>query len=335
MTDFWRISQGLEAVASFFASTSCYRGSKNILVVSIVMPKLKFGDVRRQVFFTDLVIAAHDAALEDRPEALDCVGMDYADDVFASRMFNDFMRVELLDVAIAGPFVGDKQADFFGNRIRHEFGEHIGANGINHPRHDIAATADRADNRRLAGTKAATSAPAAATVLVVGFAADESFVHFNDAAELVEILIDQRSANPVAHIPSRLIRTESHVAMDLPSAHALLAGQQEMNDAEPFPKIDLSVLEDCPGDVREPIAAGAAIRALPLEFHRLERIATIASTTRAYNAIRPAPGDKILVASLLVGEHRLELGDGHLRNLFRLLAAHNGSPYRQERMYHA
>ena len=45
---------------------------EHVGVFPIVEAPRKFIDVQRQIFFGDLVIAAHDAALEQRPEALDC-----------------------------------------------------------------------------------------------------------------------------------------------------------------------------------------------------------------------------------------------------------------------
>jgi hypothetical protein len=76
-------------------------------------------------------------------------------------------------------------------------------------------------------------------------------------------VLDQRRANTMAHIPSGLIGAEAEIAVDWACAHTLLAGQQQMNDAKPHSQIDIGILENGPGDIGEPIAALAAIRALP------------------------------------------------------------------------
>jgi hypothetical protein len=330
----WRRLSLAETVASDRASADCYRGPEDIGVVAVVIPKLKFSDVQRQILLADLVIAADDPALEDAPKAFNRVGMDRADNVFASGMFDDLVRVNLLDVAVAGPFIGDQQADFIGNGVHHELGENFRADRADDTRHDAALAADCADNRNFTRAKAAATAVPATAVLVVGLAADECFIDFDHTAKLVEILFDQCGANAMAHIPSRLVRAETDVAMDLPSAHALLAGQQQMDDAIPNPQIDVGILKDGPGNVGEPIAAGAAIRALPFEFHGLEFVRPARATARANDAVWPASGNQIGVAGILIGEGRLELSDGHLRNLLGLLTGHGGSPYRQGRDWH-
>jgi hypothetical protein len=59
--------------------------------------------IEREVLGADLVECADDAALEDRPEALDRVGVDRADDILAARVRDDVMRIILIRPAIADP----------------------------------------------------------------------------------------------------------------------------------------------------------------------------------------------------------------------------------------
>ena len=61
--------------------TSAYRRSENIRVEAVVVAELKFRDVQRHIFGADFVERADHAALEDRPEAFNRVGVDRADDV--------------------------------------------------------------------------------------------------------------------------------------------------------------------------------------------------------------------------------------------------------------
>lgn len=320
-----------ETVAGDHVSAACYRRSENIGVLAAIIPELKFGDVKRQVLLADLVIAADDAALEDAPEALNRVGMDSPDDVFASGVLNDLVRAQLLDVPIAGPFAGHEQAHLVGDGVHHEFSENVCTDCADNARHDVALAADRADYGYFVRTKAATTTIPAPAVLVVGLAADEGFINLNDATKLAEILFDKRRTDAMAHIPSGLIRAEADVTMDLPRTHALFAGQQKVNDAIPDPQIDVRVFEKGPGNVGKPIAAGAAIRALPLELHGLEFVGPVRAAARAFDTVRPATGDQIGIAGILIGEGRFELGDGHLRNLLGLLTGHSGSPSRQGR----
>ena len=69
------------------------RASKNIWIAAIIVAELKFRDVQRQIFTAYLVIAAHDAALNQRPETLNRVGVDRADDMLTSLMVDGTMRI--------------------------------------------------------------------------------------------------------------------------------------------------------------------------------------------------------------------------------------------------
>src|SRR5271166_4186663 len=66
-----------EASASGLTSASCYHVEENVLVVAIVEAILKFREIERQIFLADVVIGAEHAALEQRPERFDVVGMDF------------------------------------------------------------------------------------------------------------------------------------------------------------------------------------------------------------------------------------------------------------------
>ena len=122
----------------------------------------------------------------------------------------------------------------FCNIERHIF-ESSEVNVRDYPRNHIALAADRADDWRFAGTDTAGSTAAAAFVPmpVLGQAADESFINFDDPAELINVL-HQGHADLVTHGPSCLIRTEAHIALDLQRAHALLAGQHQVDNAIPI-----------------------------------------------------------------------------------------------------
>jgi hypothetical protein len=159
-------------------------------------------------------------------------------------------------------------------------------------------------------------------VTVRTIAAHERLIDFNDAAKFVKILVSERGADPVAHIPSGRIRAETHIAMDLTRANSFFARQHQVNDAEPLAKVNLRVFEYRSGNVGEAIStAFAAIRAFPMPFAGLKRIDFGALTTRAADALRPTAGDQIGVAGILIREGRLELSDRHLLDLAGLFGA--------------
>jgi hypothetical protein len=74
----WRLSLFAEAVASVRASAACYRGLEDRRVVTMIVAELKLSDVEWQILAADVVIAAHDPALQKRPEAVDRLRVDRA-----------------------------------------------------------------------------------------------------------------------------------------------------------------------------------------------------------------------------------------------------------------
>lgn len=65
-------------VGPFGVSATRYRGTENVVIAPVVIPELKFRDVQRQILAADLVEAAHDAALQQRPEAINALGVHHA-----------------------------------------------------------------------------------------------------------------------------------------------------------------------------------------------------------------------------------------------------------------
>ncbi len=57
--------------------------AEDVGVAAVVISELKLRDVQRHIFGADLVERADNAALEDRPETLNRVGVDRADHVLA------------------------------------------------------------------------------------------------------------------------------------------------------------------------------------------------------------------------------------------------------------
>lgn len=146
------------------------------------------------------------------------------------------------------------------------------------------------------------------------FAANISFVHFNNAAELFDIL-DKSGSYFVAHEPRGFIGAEAHVAHDLQCAHALLGSQHEVRDLEPVPQRLVRVLKDRIDHDRKPIAgrtSGGALGTLPVPLARRQVIDARIAAAGAAGAFRPSAGLQVGFTGVLIGEHRLELGGGKL-----------------------
>jgi len=91
-----------EASASGLTSASCYHVKEGILVVAIVEAVLKLCKVQRQIFLAHVVIGAEHAELEQRPERFDAVRMDFAANVLAFAVLDDFVWHRPFEMAIAG-----------------------------------------------------------------------------------------------------------------------------------------------------------------------------------------------------------------------------------------
>src|SRR5277367_550002 len=101
----WRLWACSETPASLCVSASSYGLSKDVGILAVVVPELKLGKVQRQLFAAHDVIGADDSALEQTPKRFDVVGMDRAPNVLAAAMLNRLVRIEVLEIDVAGAFI--------------------------------------------------------------------------------------------------------------------------------------------------------------------------------------------------------------------------------------
>jgi hypothetical protein len=312
------------------ALTSVDRNSEDIRVSAIVVAELKFSDIQRHVFGAHFMERAHDAALEDRPEAFDCLSMDGADHILAFCVIDCRVRKLFAKMLVTNPLVGAEQADFVRHRLAHEGFKRACLKIVYDAGDHITFSAHGAGNSGLSGTDAASSLSAAAfiLVLILGEAANESFVNLDDAAKFFDIL-HQGDADFMAHFPSGFVRAETHVPVYLMSAHPFLADKHQVNNAVPIPQRFVGVFEDRADRMGEPIACGTprrAFSALPMPFTGRQIINCWVATSRTPNAFWPAARDKVSAACVLVRKHLLELGDAKLMDRLGLLATHSFFP---------
>jgi hypothetical protein len=107
-------------------------------------------------------------------------------------------------------------ADLVGHSLPYEAFQRNRLDVFDHAGDNIAFAAYGSDDNGFA--RSACSTFAAATLVfvpILGETADESFINLDDPHELLEFLINQRSSDAVAHVPSRPVRTEAHVAFDM------------------------------------------------------------------------------------------------------------------------
>ena len=314
------------------ASIDCR--SEDVRIIPIVITELKFGNIERHIFPAHFVERADHATLENRPEAFDGLSMDYADDVLPPGVVNNAMRIFAVKPIVARILISAKQADFMGDGFANERGESGGIDIRDHARNHIALAADSADDWSFAGANAAGStAPAALIPMsIFGQSADESFIDFDNSAELINVL-HKSDADLVTHGPRCFIRTESHIALNLQRAHALLAGQHEVDDAIPITQRLISILEDCPGNVRKAITGiWGALIALPAPCPVRQFMRILGAAARAANTVWPTAADEICATGIFVREHPFELGDRELMDWFRLFRCHVELPSNDRRI---
>src|ERR1700674_1030984 len=87
-----------EAVSSAATSASWYESRKHIFVFTVIVAERKLREVERQIVFAHLVIAAHDAALQETPEGFQIVGMDLAAHVLMRFVIDVLMRKSLMEL---------------------------------------------------------------------------------------------------------------------------------------------------------------------------------------------------------------------------------------------
>src|SRR5580700_11429513 len=181
-------------------------------------------------------VGTANAALEERPEVLQSVGMDVSIDVLDGVVYN-LMRV------IGGqPFVGEQRVsvqcgsgfDVIANFGLKRFLPAVRDNDGPH----FAATLNDAEYRSFVfSAGAGDSALALCDMHIARFAADESFVRFDMAAGLLDRTVMDRHADSVIQEPRRLL-DGYEIAGDFPGANAVFAVHDQPKCSKPLVDTD-------------------------------------------------------------------------------------------------
>jgi len=179
--------------------------------------------------------------------------------------------------------------------------------------HYIPLTADSACNEILPRATVSATAATLAPMVVLGFAADERLIRFDNTNEFAEIFIRQAYPDAVAHGPRRAVAARADRAVNLDSGNSFLAGEHEVNDAEPLAEGIFCVFEYRPDQHREAIGGPffRTLIALPIERHGAV-FAHLSPAAGASDTLRPAARCQISATSILSGKRRLPLAICHL-----------------------
>jgi hypothetical protein len=301
---------------------------KNVDVISIVIPELKFRNIQVKVLFANLMEGPDNASLQNRPEAFDGLSMDCAVNVLMGTMIYYAVRISLLRKArVLAPVVSAKQADLVRDGFIDKGSKGRAFNVLYDAGNDVALATLGADNNGLA-IFLALPWPLI-PMAIAAISTDHRFINLDDTGELANVL-DHRSSDLVAHEPCRLVRPEPHVAKDLESAHSLFADQHEVHDSEPVFQRLVRIFKNRPGKIREAItsiAAWGTLRALPMPRASMQLINGCVATAGAKDSLRPTASDQIRLAVVFRLKQRVELRCGHLVDWLRLLlTGHDNHP---------
>src|SRR6202453_967111 len=293
------------------ASACCYSSTKDVLILPVVVAPSELSHVKRQILGRHVMEAAHDAALQQGPEAINGLGVDQSAHVFALAVTYGLVNVVGRQPEVAAVLVRGDETHLVGNRLADEVPHRVHVGLAQHASHDVALTLNGTNDDLLAD--AAGSDDLLIPMPVPVLAADVGLINLDNAHQLAEVGINHRSADTHAHVMCGLVAAEPHHPMNLQGANALLAGQDQVDHLEPLTERLVGVLKHGASDNREAVTASlSALRALPRERAISYRRDLGIDAAWARHTIGPAPITEIRLAGVVIGERRLELGDGHL-----------------------
>jgi hypothetical protein len=299
--------------------TPLNRRSENVVVEAIIIPELELCNVKMQVLFADIVECPHDTALEDAPKAFNRLGVNSTDNILMLGMVNGAVGERKPKVPVANPLIGADQANLVRNGFINESFQGRLLHILNDTGNHVSLAPYSANDNRFTGGRRTGLSITLVPMPVLGFAADECFVDFNDAAQL-GFGFDQCDPDFVSHQPRGFDRAKTHIAAKLTRAHSLFASQYQVSDFEPVAERLIRVLENGSGDAREAIAVHRTGAALPMKAFIGRCVVKVGvATTRAIYAIWPAAGYQISLASFFIAnrEHGVKLGRSKLMDWFR------------------
>jgi hypothetical protein len=313
----WRAPACSEAPASCCASAACYCLPEDIGVVAMVVTELKLRQIERQVFRADVVIRADDSALEQCPERIQVLSVDFTTHVLAFVVIDRLVPKSAAKAAIARILVSSYEFNLFTDGLANESFQRLSSCIFDNLTNDVAFATDCSDYADLAGTEAAGSEVFAFAVMAIPFfPANEGFVHLYDAHKLLKFRVLHGGAQPVAEIPSSMEgrRFAKEHPSDLPRGNALLTLKHRIQDLKPRQQWNFRVLKDGSGSHRKAISistSASRIRAFPLPRQRnvVNRLGFTA--TRTSRAVRPTTHNQELAASIFIGKAGHQLVKRH------------------------
>ncbi len=276
-----------------------YRNPPAVIVLPLVVAERLFVEIAEEMERFNANVGAFQAALQKGPEVLDPVGMHIPAHVLFG-VIHELMNVILIESGIGCQFVGEHLGACF--NICAHFLLECAALAIRDMLHAHLAslTIQQAHYQFLARSTGARDLGLLVLVHVARESADESFVGFNLAFQLVpEGTGLHRKPDALEHEPSGLLR-DAQIARDFVARNAVLAIRQQPDDGQPFVESDGRILEDG-SDLGAELTPRMFDAALPASLIG-EKRDSLATARRAFHAVRPANLDHHLQAHIGIGE---------------------------------
>ncbi len=250
---------------------------EDVRIIAVVETPFQFFEVTVKMLRTDLVKRSDNRPLEERPHALDTVGVDIAHDPFLFGVIDGFMaRVVIRDPQIRLEFVGVDRFGLVFDRAVDEVVQGVTPNVRDALKADLSTALDRASNPSLvfAGTPACT----------LRLPSHKGFVHFHDPEQrrAVKRVVTHGLADTVAQVPRRPVGGPE-CPLHLVGRHAFLGFTHQVDRREPLTQGKVGVLHDGSGHDTELVAATETIPLNPAFDPAHVHIAA----TRAANASGP------------------------------------------------
>jgi hypothetical protein len=308
---FWL--SGAEAPASPVASASCYSRSENVFVLAVIVTELELREVEREILRADVMKAAHDAALQERPERFYIVRVNFAANVFAIRMLNRIVFIANgVQVVVALPFICRYQINLVANGLTDESIERSRVRSFDYLTDHVTLPADGSDDRGFPAQ--ARNMLFLIPMAIFVFTVDAGFIDFDDTHKLLKVRIVHCGAQAMRHIPRRprgRSFPKEHPSK-LTRRNTFLALKDGPQNTEPRQQGIVGILENSARDDGESIAGFAALLTLPVERSGLKRPYLFIATTRASHlTVRPTALGQILTAGIFIRESRHQFGEIH------------------------
>src|SRR6266852_3215078 len=244
-------------------------------------------------------IRARDTALEEAPKVLKAIGV-YAAIYVLSRVVNDLMRVVRCQSIVGHERIAvECRASSY--MLAYLVLQYSFATARNHAGTNLSATLqDSHDGGLILGSRSCDATLAFAYVHIPSFAADESLVHFDFAAEFgAKEFILHCKANPLQHEPCRLLRN-AHVTRNLVTADTVFAVRKHPRCREPLVQRDRRILVDR-SDLDGELALGVMAATLPSTALCIEANLGGSATGTNYT-VRPATDSNVVDAVVRIRE---------------------------------